>query len=141
MEAVYASFMVFADWFGSSRVRVTMPSASMSYLTALLSVIWGFLRWLGRSDELDDGGDAHAAADAERGEAAALALALQLVDERAQDDGAGGAQRVAHGDGAAVDVGDVVADPHVLHEAHRDGGEGLVDLPQVDVVSGQAGPG
>jgi acetyl-CoA C-acetyltransferase len=26
-----------------------------------------------------------------------------------------------------------VGDPHVLHEAHRDGGEGLVHLPEVDV--------
>src|SRR6476661_2343940 len=87
-----------------------------------------------RSDELDDGGDAHAAADAERGEAAALVAALELVDERAEDHRAGGAERVPHRDGAAVDVGDLVADAHVLHEAHRDRGEGLVDLEEVDVL-------
>src|SRR5690349_15234014 len=87
-----------------------------------------------RSDQLDDRGDAHPAADAERGEAALLVAAGELVDEGAEDHRAGGAEGVAHGDGAAVDVGDLVGNAHVLHEPHGDGGEGLVDLEQVDVV-------
>src|SRR5690242_6789390 len=63
------------------------------------------------SDHLDDGGDAHAAADAERGEAAAQVATAELVDEGAEDHRPGRAQRVAHGDRAAVDVGDLVGDP------------------------------
>ena len=59
--------------------------------------------------------------------------ALQLVEQRAQDDAAGGAQRVAHRDGAAVDVDAVRVDAQVARRLHRHHGEGLVDLPQVDV--------
>src|SRR5690349_13448629 len=82
-------------------------------------VIWSCCRASGcisgsagasRSDELDDRGDAHAAADAERGEAAAQVATLKLVDQRAEDHRPGGAERVAHRDRAAVDVGDLVAD-------------------------------
>src|SRR4029079_13305213 len=81
----------------------------------------------------------HAAADAQGGQAPAKVAALQLVDQGAEDHRAGGAERVAHGDGAAVDVGLLVGDPHVLHVAHGDGGEGLVDLEEVDVVDGEPG--
>src|SRR5690242_3315568 len=104
-----------------------MPSASRSYVTAVSGVLTGVPSGpVRRSDELDDGGDAHAAADAERGEAAPQVAALELVDEGAEDHGAGGAERVAHRDGATVDVGDLVADVEVVHEPERDGGEGLV---------------
>src|SRR5258708_38632842 len=51
---------------------------------------------------------AHAAADAERGEAGREAATLELVEHGAQDHGAGGAQRMAHGDGAAVHIDLVV---------------------------------
>src|SRR5689334_10273109 len=37
------------------------------------------------SDQLDDGGDAHAAADAERGQAALELTPLELVDQGAED--------------------------------------------------------
>src|SRR5690349_696075 len=74
------------------------------------------------SDQLDDGGDPHAATDAERREAALEVAPLELVDEGAEDHRAGGAERVAHGDGAAVDVGDLRGDAHVAHEAHGDRG-------------------
>src|SRR6478672_624210 len=94
-----------------------------------------------RSDQLDDRRDAHAAADAERGEAALLVATGELVDEGAEDHRAGGAEGVAHRDGPAVDVGDVVADAQVAHEAHRDGGERLVDLEEVDVLDLEAGLG
>ena len=45
---------------------------------------------------------------------------LELVDQGAEDHRAGRAERVAHRDRAAVDVGDLVGDAHVVHEAHRD---------------------
>src|SRR4051794_28300428 len=115
---------------GSSRVRTTMPSSPRSHLTAesefgsLMSLFRS--RGGGRSDELDDGGDAHAAADAQRGQAALAVATLELVDEGAEDHRAGGTQRVTHGDRSSVDVGDLVADAHVPHEAHGHGGEGLV---------------
>src|ERR671917_266891 len=76
----------------SSRVRTTTPSASCSQRIVLLMSY--------SSDSLDDGGDAHAAADAQGGQAAAQVAPLELVDERAQDHRAGGAQRVPHRDGA-----------------------------------------
>src|SRR4051794_31308355 len=80
---------------GATRPPMYCPDSS--------TVVWR----LRRSDPLDDRGNPHPPADAQRGEAAAQVPALELVDERAEDHRAGGAQRVAHGDRAAVDVGDV----------------------------------
>src|ERR1035441_580847 len=87
---------------------------------------------------LDDGGDTHAAADAQRDQRATRVAALELVDHGAGDHGAGSAQRVAHRDGAAVDVELLVGDVQVLLELQHDGCEGLVQLEQVDVVDRQA---
>ncbi|RAO61295.1 hypothetical protein PSN01_01728 [Micromonospora saelicesensis] len=39
IEAAYARFMVLADWVGSSRVSVTMPSAPRSYRMVLVIVV------------------------------------------------------------------------------------------------------
>ena len=49
-----------------------------------------------------------------------------------------GADRVADGDRAAVDVHAVLVDPEHADRVERHGGEGLVDLPQVDVARLQA---
>src|SRR5699024_5777313 len=57
--------------------------------------VWLWCRWAG-SDALDDGGDAHAAADAERDEGALAAGALEFVEDRAGDHRAGRAERMAH---------------------------------------------
>src|SRR5699024_8781410 len=102
--------------------------------------VWLWCRWAG-SDALDDGGDAHAAADAERDESALAAGALEFVEDRAGDHRAGRAERMAHGDGAAVDVELLVRDVHVLLETQDDRGERLVELPEVDVVGGETGGG
>src|SRR2546428_547719 len=59
--------------------------------------------------------------------------AAEVVDELHDDPGAGQPDRVAKGDGAAVDVDDLVGDAEVGHGGEPDGGEGLVDLEQVDV--------
>ena len=56
------------------------------------------------SDALDDRRDAHAAADAQRDEAGRLVAPLELVEDGAEQHRAGGAERVAEGDRAAVDV-------------------------------------
>ena len=84
-------------------------------------------------------GVALAAAAAQRGGAEAAAAALELVQQGEGDPGAGHADRVAEGDGAAVDVDDVVGDAEVLHRGQADGGEGLVELEQVDVADRLAG--
>jgi len=66
---------------------------------------------------------------------------LQLIDQRAQNHGAGGAQRVAHGNCAAIDIDLVVRHLHLFHEAHHHGGEGFIDFKQVDLVNRHAGLG
>ena len=52
----------------------------------------------------DDRGDALADTDAHGGEAEAAAAFFHFVNKRRHDPGAAAAQRVAEGDGAAVDV-------------------------------------
>src|SRR6187200_3206485 len=135
--------MLLADWFGSSSVSTTTPSSPFSQRIAVGSVMvfLVLLAFRALSEPLDDGGDAHADADAERGEAVAERAPLDLVDQRAQDHAAGGAEGMAHGDGAAVHVHRGGVDLHVLHEAHRYRGEGLVDLPEVDLLLLHAGAG
>ena len=90
---------------GDDAGRVLFPAdgGALGHDGCLREVRSGRVR-VGGSEALDDGGDAHAAADAQGGEAVALVLALQFVDERAEDHRAGGAERVAQRDGAAVDV-------------------------------------
>ena len=71
--------------------------------------------------------------------AVAAVGALELVQRLGDEDGAGAAERVAEGDGAAVgvDLGQVGAELARPGQHHR--GEGLVDLDQVDVGHRQAG--
>src|SRR3954468_24426451 len=63
---------------------------------------------------LDAHRDAHAAADAERREALLGVAPAHLVEERDQDAGARGADRMTDGDCAAVDVHDLGVPAHVL---------------------------
>jgi hypothetical protein len=46
--------------------------------------------------------------------------------------------RTTHGDRAAVDVDLLHVEAHVAHEAQDDGGEGLVDLDEVELVDADA---
>src|SRR6266511_4901970 len=57
-----------------------------------------------RSSDLEQKGVALPAAGADRREPEAAAVAAELVDHRAEDTGARGADRMAEGDSAAVDV-------------------------------------
>jgi hypothetical protein len=85
---------------------------------------------------LDDRGDALAAADAQHGEQRrGEARALELVEGGAEQDGPGRAERVAERDRAAVDVDALGVDLEVRGWSAAARGEGLVDLPQVDVAS------
>ena len=91
-------------------------------------------------EALDDHRHALAATDAHRLEADGAAGVLEAVEQRGHDAGAGHAERVAEGDGAAVDVQLVVADAELAGGGHHLGGERLVDLDEVDVIDGHAGP-
>src|SRR3984885_15642061 len=122
--------ITFIDRPGMSQVMSAIPSASVSKRKLVR-----FMRNLSRSDALDDRRGAHAPADAQRDERRALAGALELVERRAEDHRAGCAQRMAHGDRAAVDVDLAVVEVERLAKAQHDRGERLVDLEEVDVVN------
>ena len=92
------------------------------------------------SNPFDDGGDAHAGGDAERHQGGGLVGALQFVEHGAEDHRAGGAERMAHGDRAAIDVEDRVVDVEGLLEAQHDRGKRLVQLEQVDVARSSCRP-
>ena len=81
-----------------------------------------------------------AAAAAQRGRAEPTAPAAELVDQVQRDPGAGGAERVPDGDGAAVDVDLVLVDAEVPHRLDGHRRERLVDLDQVQVRHGHARP-
>src|SRR5687768_7361633 len=71
----------------------------------------------------DAHGDAHAAADAERRQAFLGAAPLHLEEERAEDAGARGADRVPDGDGATIDVDDIGVPAEVLVDRAGLGGK------------------
>ena len=82
-----------------------------------------------------------AAADAHGLHAEGLVRLLEVVDQGGHDAGAGHAERVTEGDGAAVDVHlRVEVDAQVTGRADDLAGERLVDLDEVDVVDGHACP-
>src|SRR5437879_5988301 len=90
---------------------------------------------------LDAHGDAHAAADAERGQALLRAALLHLVEQGHQHARTRRADRMAERDGAAIDVdlGRIPAEILVDRAGLR--GEGLVRLDQVEVLDLPAGLG
>src|SRR5690606_35757500 len=66
------------------------------------------------SDRFNHHGDPLAAADAEGGQAVLLVPPLQLVQKGEQDPGSAGADGMAEGDGAAVDVENVAVQIELL---------------------------
>src|SRR5215211_4942160 len=94
---------------------------------------------LGKSHPLDDGGGAHAAADAQRHQRRRFVGALELVEHGAQNHRAGGAERMAERDRTAIDVDLGVVDVKSLDVAQHHRGKGLVELEQVDVRLFHAG--
>src|SRR3546814_14605022 len=79
-----------------------------------------------------------AAADGMGGERELLTFALQQRGGLAGDACAGGAERVAERDGAAVEVGLVEIEAQLVGAGQRLGGEGLVQLDDVEVLHGEA---
>src|SRR3546814_10881056 len=59
---------------------------------------------------------------------------LHLGQQCDDDTGAGCADRVAEGAGAAVDVELLARNAELAHRGHGDDGEGLVDFPQIDLA-------
>src|SRR5271156_2938812 len=123
---------------GMSQVTRATPSASVSKRKLVRFMVAGLRS---RSDAFDDRGGAHAAADAKRDERSALAGALEFVERGAKDHRSRGAERMAHGDRAAVDVDLARVDVERLKEAQNDRGEGLVDFEEVDVAHFHPGAG
>src|SRR6185437_14196516 len=94
--------------------------------------------WLA-SRPLEDRRNPLAAADALRRERVALAFALQKRGGLAGDAGAGGTERMAKRDGAAIEIGFRLVDAELAHAGERLRGEGFIDLDDVDVLDGEAG--
>src|SRR5258707_2921108 len=82
----------------------------------------------------DGHGHAHAAADAQRGEALLRVALLHFVQQRDEDAAARSADRVAERDRAAVHVHFRGVPAHLPVYRDRLGGESLVDLHEVDVL-------
>src|SRR5215207_6477037 len=79
------------------------------------------------------------AANADGGASEAGAALLHGGQEGDQDTRAGAADRVSQSHGAAADVDPLGSEPEVAHEGESHDGEGLVDLPEVDVGGLEAG--
>src|SRR3954469_8146959 len=92
-------------------------------------------RWLlRRSDPLEEGGEALAAADAHRLQPVADLPAGHLPGQRGQDPPAGGTHRVTQGDARTVDVGPLevrVGEAPLPGDGQHLAGESLVELDQV----------
>src|SRR5512146_2742716 len=93
------------------------------------------------SDPLDRQRDPLTAADAERGDPAALAGVRERREQRHQQARPRGADRVAQRHRAAPDVYPRRIEPQHPVVGDRDDREGFVDLPEVDVVLLPADPG
>src|SRR6266536_172787 len=90
-------------------------------------------------DAFDDGGVGHAAALAHGLQTVLNTFGRHAVDEGGHQPGAGPAERVADGDGAAARVEPVRVGAGLGQPGQRHRGERLVDLERADVADGQAG--
>src|SRR5258706_8914538 len=86
------------------------------------------------SDALERGGDGAAAAEAQRREAEAALPTAELVEQGRDDSRSRGTDRMTEGDRAAVDVDLVPVEAELAPVRDGLGGEGLVDLDQVEVA-------
>src|SRR5271165_7035803 len=164
-SVIVVSSSTFIERPGISHVTSAMPSASVSTLKFLkammllpiqmvpLFVFSCSARALRNSSPFprkgegviplypfDDGGGAHAAADAQRDQRGRFVAALEFVEHGAQNHRAGGAERMAERDRPAVDVDLGVVDVEGLHIAQHHRGKRLVQFEQIDVRQLHAGP-
>src|SRR5437016_5183698 len=130
----------------SAKARATVRNSSCSSLNANPSpviadivgaasnsphYVWR-IQHASRSVDPDDQGVALAAATAQGCGTDTSATALELHRQRQHEAGAGGADGVPECHGAAVDVDLAVVDAELLGGVQGDGGEGLVDLVEVE---------
>src|SRR5262245_10404122 len=94
----------------------------------------GLIAVEGRSIPLDAHGDGHAAADAERGKTLLGIALLHLVQQRDEHACAGSTDRMADGDGAAIDVDLAGVPGEVLVHCQGLCGESLIGLDQVEIA-------
>lgn len=80
----------------------------------------------------------HARADTHTRDTNLLTPPLELVQQGGDLPGAGAAERVAEGDGAALGVDLLLGDAQLVGAPQALAGKGLVDLEDVDVVLGDA---
>src|SRR5437870_2483519 len=112
-----------------SRARSKRMACPLTSCAARLNAFWR----IRASNPLENGGDPLPCPDA-HGRQAILRLAvLHEMNQRRGDARAAGAERVADGDGPAADVDLLRVGVEQLDDRQRLGGEGLVDLDQVDV--------
>src|SRR6266851_8919042 len=84
-------------------------------------------------------GGAHAAADAHGDHAVAGVAALEFADECGGEFGAGAAEGVTEGDGAAVGIDARGVEAGLLDDGEGLRGEGFVELDDGHVAEGKAG--
>src|SRR3954470_17524983 len=89
-------------------------------------------------NQLDGDRYGFSATDAKRCNTALFAIRLKSVDQGGEDASAGGADGVAEGTGAAIDVYTGMVDIDFLHRDHGDRGESLVDFVEVGVMRAPA---
>src|SRR6185312_6267047 len=80
-------------------------------------------------------------ADAEGGDAIAAVAPAQLADKSRGEASPRAAERVAEGERATVDVEAFLVDAQLADAGEDLGGEGLVQLDQVDLVEAEPGGG
>src|SRR5476649_2241104 len=85
-------------------------------------------------NRFDEDGDALAAADAGGADGALSAAAMQLIQKVRGNAGSRGRERVAHGDGASVDVALIARQAQLFFDGEILRREGFVDLEEVEVL-------
>src|SRR5690348_5491774 len=107
--------------------------------TAALAIRPSLRVWPRRSIALEAHRNPHAAADAQRRQPLLCVAPLHLVEEGDEDPRPGGADRVAEGDGAAVDVDLPDIPAKVVVDRAGLGGKGLVGLDEIEIAGAPAG--
>lgn len=87
---------------------------------------------------LKDSSHTHTSTNAHGGDTDLLTLALELGEEGSDLAGTGAAERVTEGDGTTLGVDLLDGGTDLLDGVDGLGGEGLVDLKDVNIVDGQA---
>lgn len=82
---------------------------------------------------------AHAAADAQGGQAEAVAAPFHFVEQGNEDAGAGAADGVTQADAGAVDVGDFPVETEEFLAGKVLRSEGLVNFNEVEILQGKTG--